>query len=129
MKKTISVIILLIAFFAGIKALGRNVSIAGGRVHKAGDFGDINIVLKRSDDKGKTWDTTYFERNFPDPDCQGSILNIGKKRGKNIMAFCNSANEIRGNNLTLRISFDGGKKAGILFEKNNYPQFVFSIEE
>ncbi|HRP57826.1 MAG TPA: sialidase family protein, partial [Agriterribacter sp.] len=26
-----------------------------GRVHGAGDFGDINIVLKRSSDKGKTW--------------------------------------------------------------------------
>ena len=26
-----------------------------GRVHGAGDFGDINIVLKRSTDKGKTW--------------------------------------------------------------------------
>lgn len=26
-----------------------------GRVNDAGDFGDINIVLKRSGDKGKTW--------------------------------------------------------------------------
>src|SRR5688500_13289482 len=28
---------------------------AEGRVHGAGDFGDINIVLKRSSDNGKTW--------------------------------------------------------------------------
>lgn len=28
-----------------------------GRVHGAGDFGDINIVAKRSSDKGKTWGT------------------------------------------------------------------------
>src|SRR5687768_2122655 len=28
---------------------------AEGRVHGAGDFGDINIVVKRSVDKGKTW--------------------------------------------------------------------------
>src|SRR3546814_3002000 len=26
-----------------------------GRVHGAGDFGDIDIVLKRSSDQGKTW--------------------------------------------------------------------------
>src|SRR5690606_29074006 len=26
-----------------------------GRVHHAGDFGDIDIVLKRSTDQGKTW--------------------------------------------------------------------------
>jgi sialidase-1 len=26
-----------------------------GRVNNAGDFGDINVVLKRSTDKGKTW--------------------------------------------------------------------------
>lgn len=26
-----------------------------GRVHGAGDFGDINIVMKRSNDSGKTW--------------------------------------------------------------------------
>lgn len=26
-----------------------------GRVHNASDFGDINIVMKRSKDKGKTW--------------------------------------------------------------------------
>ncbi len=26
-----------------------------GRVNHAGDFGDVNIVMKRSADKGKTW--------------------------------------------------------------------------
>ena len=28
---------------------------AEGRVNNSGDFGDINIVMKRSADKGKTW--------------------------------------------------------------------------
>ena len=28
-----------------------------GRVHGSGDFGDINIVMKRSSDSGKTWST------------------------------------------------------------------------
>ncbi|MES2416697.1 MAG: sialidase family protein [Bacteroidota bacterium] len=34
---------------------GDLLAFAEGRVHDAGDFGDINIVLKRSRDKGKTW--------------------------------------------------------------------------
>jgi sialidase-1 len=28
-----------------------------GRVHGSGDFGDINIVMKRSSDSRKTWST------------------------------------------------------------------------
>ena len=31
-----------------------------GRVHGAGDFGDIDIVVKRSKDKGKTWGTLHI---------------------------------------------------------------------
>lgn len=36
---------------------GELLAFAEGRVHDAGDFGDINIVMKRSADKGKTWST------------------------------------------------------------------------
>ena len=34
---------------------GQLLAFCEGRVNDAGDFGDINIVLKRSDDKGQTW--------------------------------------------------------------------------
>ena len=34
---------------------GRLLAFAEGRVHGSDDFGDINIVLKQSNDKGKTW--------------------------------------------------------------------------
>jgi len=44
-----------------------------------------------------------------DPVNQGSILTIGKKHGKNIIAFCNAADTKRRDNLTLRISYDDGK--------------------
>jgi len=71
--------------------------------------GDIRArIISISSDGGSTWDTTYFDRNLIDPVCQGSILNVGKKRGKNILAFCNNADTVNRNNLTLRISFDEG---------------------
>ena len=67
--------------------------------------GDVkNRIVAISNNGGQTWDTTYFDKNLPDPVCQGSILTIGKRKGSNILAFCNSADtEIR-DNLTLRIS-------------------------
>src|SRR5687768_3887880 len=34
---------------------GDLIAIAEGRVKHAADFGDINIVMKRSSDDGKTW--------------------------------------------------------------------------
>jgi len=34
---------------------GDLLAFAEGRVHGSGDYGDVNIVLKRSSDKGKTW--------------------------------------------------------------------------
>jgi sialidase-1 len=34
---------------------GDLLAFAEGRVHGSGDFGDINIVMKRSSDKGNTW--------------------------------------------------------------------------
>jgi sialidase-1 len=41
--------------------------------------------------------------------CEGSILNIGIKDKKNILAFSNAADTLHRDNLTLRISFDEGK--------------------
>ncbi len=70
--------------------------------------GDIHArLIAISSNGGVHWDTTYFDMNLPDPICEGSILAIGKR--KNILAFCNPADSIHRNNLTLRISFDDGK--------------------
>lgn len=72
--------------------------------------GDIKArIVSVSSNGGATWDTTYFDKNLIDPVCQGSILNIGMKKGKNILAFCNAADSQKRNNLTLRISYDEGK--------------------
>lgn len=66
-------------------------------------------IVAVSSNGGKSWDTTYFDRQLPDPVCQGSILTIGQEKGKSIVAFCNDADTTRRDNLTLRISFDEGK--------------------
>jgi sialidase-1 len=117
--------------------------------------GDVRVrIVALSSNGGANWDTTYFDKNLPDPVCQGSILTIGKR--KNILAFCNPADTLHRNNLTLRISSDEGKTwkknlaidkstpgqemshaaysdlidigknaIGILYERNNYKEIVF----
>ncbi len=43
---------------------GTLLAFAEGRVNNAGDFGDINIVLKRSTDHGKTWSAIQTVVNY-----------------------------------------------------------------
>lgn len=77
--------------------------------------GDVRArIVAISSSGGAEWDTTYFDRQLPDPVCEGTILTIGKKKGKNILAFCNAADTVHRDNLTLRISYDEGKT----WEKN-----------
>jgi sialidase-1 len=119
--------------------------------------GDIRArIISISSDGGATWDTTYFDQALIDPVNQGSILTIGSKNGKNIIAICNASDTKRRDNLTLRISFDDGKtwkenyvidkssdgkgdytaysdmvkmgkkSIGILYEKDGYKEIIFT---
>ncbi|MGN6618331.1 MAG: sialidase family protein [Ilyomonas sp.] len=118
--------------------------------------GDIKSrIVAISNNGGVKWDRTYFDKQLPDPVCEGSILTIGKKKQENILAFCNNADTSIRDNLTLRISFNDGKtwqrnvlidktgaadnsaysdivqldnkRIGILYEKNNYSSIVFTV--
>ena len=103
--------------------LSDDVAIPGGNECMAAELsGDrlmLNIRNQRgeprerigavSSDGGATWDTAYFDKNLPDPVCQGSILTAGEKDGKAIVAVCNAADTSWRDNLTLRISMDEGK--------------------
>lgn len=72
--------------------------------------GDVKArIVSVSSDGGETWDTTYIDQTLIDPVNEGSILNIGTRKGKNIIAFCNAADTKRRDNLTMRISYDDGK--------------------
>lgn len=110
-------------------------------------------VVSLSKDGGQTWDTTYVDHQLPDPVCEGSLLNIGIKNGKSMLAFCNNDDTVHRANLTLRISQDEGKSwnkrflieprntgysdivnisshsIGILYEADNYKEIRFVIQK
>lgn len=119
--------------------------------------GDIKArIVSISYDGGATWKKSYFDETLIDPVNQGSLLNIGKKRGKNILAFCNTADTKQRNNLTVKISYDDGQTwrksfliegttdkdldftaysdlvklnkntVGVLYERNHYREIVFT---
>jgi len=119
--------------------------------------GDVKArIISISSDGGATWDTTYFDHTLVDPVNEGSLLTIGRKGTKNILAFCNAADETRRDNLMVRISYDDGRtwkqnividkstdgkgdytaysdlvkldknKIGVLYEKEGYKQIVFA---
>ncbi|MCB0777507.1 MAG: exo-alpha-sialidase [Chitinophagaceae bacterium] len=115
---------------ASLKVPGSNESMAAeisdGKLmfNSRNQKGDIRArIIGISSNAGETWDTTYFDKKVPDPVCQGSILTIGKKKGKNILAFCNAADTGSRDNLTLRISYDNGItwKKIFLLAKNPAP--------
>ncbi|MFT3746811.1 MAG: sialidase family protein [Agriterribacter sp.] len=69
--------------------------------------GDIRRrIVSLSNDGGASWDTSYFDYSLPDPVNEGSILTIKN----NTIAFCNAADTAKRDNLTLRISNNGGKR-------------------
>lgn len=65
-------------------------------------------IISISSDGGATWDTTYYDTQLPDPVNQGSLIAFDLK-GKRYLAFCNTADTNNRDNLTLRVSRDGGK--------------------
>jgi sialidase-1 len=108
-------------------------------------------IVSLSKDGGATWDTTYVDYNLPDPICEGSLLNIGIKRKKTILAFCNNVSQQGRDSLTLQISFDEGKTwkkkflidpknsaysdivelskktIGVLYEADDYKEIRFTV--
>lgn len=119
--------------------------------------GDVKArIVALSEDGGQTWSSISIDKNLPDPVCEGSLLELGMKKGKQMLAFCNAADTERRNNLTLRISMDEGitwkenilidkspdnkkdytaysdivkmnkKNIGVLYERNGYAEIVFT---
>ncbi|MBV8252173.1 MAG: exo-alpha-sialidase [Chitinophaga sp.] len=131
--------------------------LSGGRLllNARNQQGDKRMrIVAISNDGGATWNSTTYDNRLPDPVCEGSILNIGWKKGKAILAFSNAADTVQRNHLTIRISSPDAKdwpvaipvaatdkkgdytaysdlvltmnkRIGILYEKNGYNEIVF----
>lgn len=124
----------------------------GGRVMMNSRNQQENVlqrIIAISNNGGAAWDTTYFDKQLPDPVCEGSILTLQYKKHGNILAFSNCASVKDRDSLTLRISYDDGqtwKKSflaeakdcgysdivkvdkqtvGILYEADGYRKIVF----
>ncbi|WP_240768711.1 exo-alpha-sialidase [Olivibacter sp. XZL3] len=149
--------------------LGESVSFEGGNESMAAELtggrllmntrnqqGQVrNRIVSISKDGGATWDTTFYDKQLPDPVNQGSVLSFLDKRNR-ILAFCNAAATQNRDSLTLRLSKDDGqhwfynkrvataplaykggyaaysdlvrlgkRTVGILYEKDNYKSIVF----
>lgn len=132
-------------------------ALANGRLimNSRNQSGNVKArIVSFSNDGGQTWDTSYYDNNLPDPVNEGSMLNLGKVKRKAKLAFCNAADALKRDNLTLRISYDEGltwkksivvdvsgkannaaysdlvelnkKTIGVLYEKENYSRIVFT---
>jgi len=108
-------------------------------------------VVSLSKDGGATWDTTFVDHNLPDPICEGSLLNVGIKKDKMILAFSNNDDTKSRDSLTLGISYNEGKtwerkylidakntgysdivkvskkEIGILYEAEGYKEIRFTV--
>ena len=79
-------------------------------------------VVAFSKNGGVSWEASSFDKNLPDPMCQGSITTIDVKKDKSLIAFCNPADTKRRDNLMLRISEDEGKtwkKSFVIYNTNS----------
>lgn len=67
-------------------------------------------LISRSRDAGRSWDTTYLEKNLIDPVNQGSVLTLGYSGKNAIIAHSHAQDSTRRNNLMLHISRDDGRR-------------------
>ena len=68
-------------------------------------------IVAISSNGGQRWDTTYYDKQLPDPVCEGAIVTLRYRKGKsghNVLAFSNAASRSSRDSLTLRISYDDG---------------------
>ena len=65
-------------------------------------------IISISSDGGNSWDTSYFDKTLIDPVNEASVLLLGYKKGKAILAFCNAADSLKRDHLSLRISYNEG---------------------
>jgi len=150
-------------------SLSKSVGFPGGNESTAAELSDGRLMMnsrnqrgdKRmrivsvSEDGGNRWASSFFDSTLIDPVCQGSVLNIGWKDNRAVLAFSNSATANRRDSLMVRVSLDEGvtwkysllidhdpdkkkdhtaysdlvlvnkKTLGVLYERNGYKEILF----
>ncbi len=116
--------------------LSENLNLPGSNESTAAELSEGKLILNArnqkgnvksrvvafSKNRGESWDRIYYDQQLPDPVCEGSILNIGNRKHKMVLAFCNAADTTMRNNLTLRISFDEGISWPLTFPIDKNPE-------
>ncbi|MGN0002734.1 MAG: exo-alpha-sialidase [Sphingobacterium composti] len=98
-----------ITFEGGNESMAAQISSKELYMNSRNQQGNVRSrIVSCSNDGGVTWDTTFYDRNLPDPVNQGSTLSW-KKGNKYILAVSNAADEKLRDNLVLRLSKDKGK--------------------
>lgn len=99
-----------IPFEGGNESMAAQISDEGLYMNSRNQQGNVKSrIVSYSSDGGTSWDTTYYDLQLPDPVNQGSTVSIPIAGGNFLLAFCNTADTLARNNLTLRLSKDGGK--------------------
>lgn len=103
-------------------SLSESVSFQGGNESTAAELSDSRLMMnsrnqrgdKRmrivsiSEDGGNRWASSFFDSTLIDPVCQGSIVNIGWRDNRAVLAFSNAATTRRRDSLMVRVSLDEG---------------------
>jgi sialidase-1 len=103
--------------------LSESVSIPGSNESTAAELSGNRLLLNSRDQSGiqrmrlvsisrnggQHWDSSYFDSRLMDPICQASLLNIGWKKGRAVLALSNAASRTSRDSLTLRISLNNGE--------------------
>ncbi|HEX7340419.1 MAG TPA: sialidase family protein [Rhodanobacteraceae bacterium] len=110
-------------------------------------------IVAISDDGGAHWADIYIDPQLPDPISEGSLLNVGYRDGKAVLAFCNNDDTQKRTHLVVHLSFDGGthwtrkihvsppgaqtgycdivamgkQRIGVLYERDGYKQIAFKV--
>jgi sialidase-1 len=82
-----------------------------------------------SQDGGMTWSLPLSDTALPEPVCQASMVRLWKAGRKPLLAFSNPANQKKRMNMTVRWSFDGGRRWEVADNVHPGPSAYSSLVE
>ncbi len=85
-------------------------SAGGGVVLNSRDqSGSRARTVSISGDGSERWNSTFVARDLPDPECEGSMIRYVAPNAPSVLLFSNPGNRRERRDLTISVSFDGGR--------------------